>query len=164
MYRNEVDLRRIRETAESYYRNGEFLCSEAVVKTIRDEFGLNLPDEVVGMASGFPVGIGGAGCSCGAVVGGVMALGMACGRTQAKDPQVKRTMALARELHDFFQQKHTVVCCRALTAGKDMGSPARKAQCIAFTGEVAEEAARLIARELGLKTAQDAAKSCASVV
>jgi len=33
----EVDFQKIRNTAESYYRNGDFYCSEAVVKTIKDE-------------------------------------------------------------------------------------------------------------------------------
>ena len=34
--RFDVDLERIRKIAEDYYRNGEFYCSEAVVKTIID--------------------------------------------------------------------------------------------------------------------------------
>ena len=146
----EINIKRLRETAENYYRNGEFACSESVVKTIRDEFGLMLPDDVIAMASGFPVGIGRAGCTCGAIAGGVMALGMFFGRTQGGDPRIKQAMALARELHDSFQEKHRVLCCRVLTRGLQIGSPEHKNQCISFTGEVAEETARLIARELGI--------------
>ncbi len=33
-------------------------------------FGLGYPGQIVKIASGFPIGIGGAGCSCGAVIGG----------------------------------------------------------------------------------------------
>lgn len=146
-----VDLNIVRTSAESYYRKGEFYCSEAVVKTIKDAFELQLPDDVIAMASGFPVGIGGAGCVCGAVSGGVMALGMVLGRTQAKDPKVNKTMALSCELHNIFKARHKVLCCRVLTKGMTMGSPEHMEKCIGFTGEVAEETARIIARELGIE-------------
>jgi len=146
----EIDLKRVRETAEGHYRSGEFGCSEAVVKTIRDEFGLKLPDEVIAMASGFPAGMGRAGCVCGAVAGGVMALGMIFGRTQGGDPRIKHIMALSRELHDGFQERHRALCCRILIRGFQFGSPEHKNQCISLAGEVAEETARLIARELSM--------------
>jgi hypothetical protein len=68
--REPPDPSRIRTIAEEYYRSGQFYCSEAIVKTINDEFGLNYPDDVVRLASGFPIGIGSAGCACGAVTGG----------------------------------------------------------------------------------------------
>ena len=150
-----VNLQEIKETAENYYRNGEFFCSEAIVKTIRDAFRPGLPDEIIALASGFPVGMGGSGCTCGAVVGGIMALGMVFGRTQAKDAKVQKSMALAHELHDFFQNNHKVLCCRTLTHGMTLGSPVHMQQCIQFTGEVAQETARIIARELGIKTEKE---------
>ena len=146
-----VHLKRVRETAENYYRNGDYYCSEAIVRTIRDEFDLDYPDKVVAMASGFPVGMGYSGCTCGAVVGGIMALGMAFGRTEAKDQGVNRVMELAHELHDFFRAKHKVLCCRVHIKGMELGSPEHMTQCIAFTGEIAAEVARLIARDLLLK-------------
>ncbi len=146
-----VDLTIIRQTAENYYRNGDFYCSESIVKTIKDEFGLPLPDDIIALASGFPVGIGSSGCTCGAVVGGVMALGMFFGRTQGKDTRVKLVMALSHELHDLFKARHKVLCCRVLTRGMVLGTPEHMSQCIAFTGEVAEETAKIIARELKLE-------------
>jgi hypothetical protein len=48
----DVDLEKIRTTAEEYYRSGDFYCSEAVVKTIKDAFSLPVSDEVISMASG----------------------------------------------------------------------------------------------------------------
>jgi len=143
-----VDLAKIRKDAEAYYRNGDFYCSEAIVKVIKDGFALPLPDRVIGMASGFPVGMGGSGCTCGAVAGGIMAIGMFFGRTEPKDPKVNKTMELARELHDIFQQRHSCLCCRVLTRGMKLGSPTHMEQCISFTGEVAEETAKIILREL----------------
>lgn len=82
----------IRKKAEDYYRNGDYFCSESIVKTIKDEFGLNVPDDVIAMASGFPIGIGGSGCTCGAIVGGIMALGLFFGRTNPKDEKVKKVI------------------------------------------------------------------------
>jgi C_GCAxxG_C_C family probable redox protein len=146
-----VDPRLIRETAESYYRNGDYYCSEAIVKTIRDAFKLDVPDTAIAMASGFPIGMGGAGCTCGAIVGGIMALGMFFGRTEPQDPKVELTMKLSKELHDQFRTKHKRLCCRILTKGMELGSPMHMEQCIAFTGEVAEETTKLILRELSNK-------------
>lgn len=147
----DVNLGRIKRTAEEYYRNGDFYCSEAIVKTIKDEFELQLPDEVIAMASGFPVGIGGSGCTCGAISGGVMALGLFFGRTAAKDNKVDKAMALSKELHETFRHKHKSLCCRKLTYKMELGSTEHMNQCIAFTGEVAEETAKIIARELSLQ-------------
>ncbi|HAR49216.1 MAG TPA: hypothetical protein DCR81_03785, partial [Smithella sp.] len=110
----DVDLEKIRLTAEEYYRSGDFYCSEAIVKTIKDAFSLSVSDDVIAMASGFPVGIGKAGCTCGAVSGGVIALGMVFGRTAPKDKKVDKAMKLSRELHDIFKKRHKCLCCRTL--------------------------------------------------
>lgn len=45
--RFDVDLERIRKIAEDYYRNGDFYCSEAVVKTIIDEFQIDVSEDVI---------------------------------------------------------------------------------------------------------------------
>ncbi|HBK86235.1 MAG TPA: hypothetical protein DDZ53_09425, partial [Firmicutes bacterium] len=127
-----IDFAQVRATAEKYYRDGDFYCSEAVVKTIRDAFGLEFDDSVIAVASGFPQGIGGSGCTCGAVIGGVMALGMVFGRTQAKDERVNKAMALSKELHDQFRANHKSLCCRVLTKNLTLGTPEHLEQCIAF--------------------------------
>jgi C_GCAxxG_C_C family probable redox protein len=146
--RDVVDPVQIRKTAEEYYRSGQFYCSEAIVKTINDAFRLGFPESVIRLASGFPLGLGGAGCSCGAVTGGVMALGMVFGRQDPGDPRIDRCLALSRELHTTFARKHGCLCCRTLTYGMKLKSPGHLAQCIAFTGEVAEETAKIILREI----------------
>lgn len=85
-----VDIKnRIRKQAEDYYRQGDYYCSEAIIRTIRDEF---KPDNVIAMASGFPVGMGGSGCTCGALVGGIMALGLFFGRKVNQEAQRLSTL------------------------------------------------------------------------
>ncbi|AUM94662.1 hypothetical protein CF049_01935 [Clostridium sporogenes] len=141
---DNIDFNKIREVAENYYRNGDFYCSEAVVKTIRDEFKIEVSDDAIAMASGFPVGMGGSGCTCGAIAGGIMALGMVFGRKEAKDPIVAKSMELSKKLHDDFKKEHKSLCCRFLTKDMELGSKEHMDQCIAFTGEVAERVARII--------------------
>lgn len=143
----DVDLEKIRNTAEAYYRNGDFYCSEAVVKTLVDELQIDAPDDVVKLASGFPVGMGGMGCTCGALTGGILVLGLVYGRNQAKDPSVNKAMAMSAKLYQIFCQRHKVSCCKVLTRGMEKGSPEHMEQCIAFTGEMAYETAKLIVEE-----------------
>lgn len=102
----DINLERVRKLAEDYYRNGDYYCSESIVKTIRDEFGLSVPDSAIAMASGFPVGIGGSECTCGAIAGGVMALCMFFGREKPRDEAVNRCMAISKELHDILSDRY----------------------------------------------------------
>lgn len=145
--RLEADLDQIRARAEEYYRRGEFYCSEAVVKTVVEELGIDAPAEAVKMASGFPVGMGGMGCTCGALTGGILTIGLVYGRTEGKDPSVDRAMALSAKLYQIFCQRHKVSCCKVLTKGMEKGSKEHMEQCIAFTGEMAYETAKIILEE-----------------
>lgn len=150
--KKEVSIAKITKDAEELFRGG-FFCSEAVVSAIRSNFELDVPEEVIAMASGFPVGIGRSKCLCGAVSGGVMAIGLIFGRTVQKDPQVEQTLALSKELHDWFKSANgkNALCCRILTKEFDMGAGEHREQCIRFTGMVAGKVAEMIVREKGLK-------------
>ncbi|MFL0247280.1 C-GCAxxG-C-C family (seleno)protein [Candidatus Clostridium stratigraminis] len=114
-----------------------------------------MPDEMIAMASGFPIGIGKSKCVCGAVSGGVMCLGYFFGRTKGGDTKIQKTFALANELQESFKNNHKVLCCKVLTHGMDMASGEHKEQCISFTGEIAEKTAEIIVRELGLINTDD---------
>ncbi len=122
----KISVKKVREVAEEHFRKGEFYCSEAIVASIKSNFEVDMPDEMIAMASGFPVGIGKSKCTCGA-------------------------LQLAYELQDSFRQKHKCLCCSVQTKGMDMASGEHKAQCIRFTGEMAEKAAEIIVRELNIE-------------
>lgn len=149
--KNEVSVAKITKDAEDLFRGG-FFCSEAVVSSIRSNFEIDVPEVVVSMASGFPVGIGRSKCLCGAVSGGVMAIGLVFGRTVQKNPQVEETLRLSKELHDWFKAANgkNALCCRILTKEFDMAQGEHKEQCIRFTGMVAGKVAEMIIREKGL--------------
>ncbi|WP_138263839.1 C-GCAxxG-C-C family protein [[Clostridium] hylemonae] len=154
--KSEVSVAKITKDAEDLFRNG-FFCSEAVVSSIRSNFEIDVPEVVISMASGFPVGIGRSKCLCGAVSGGVMAIGLVFGRTVQKDPQVEETMRLSKELHDWFKEASgkNALCCRILTKEFDMGQGEHKEQCVRFTGMVAGKVAEMIIREKGLKNTDE---------
>ncbi|MBE6053779.1 MAG: C_GCAxxG_C_C family protein [Clostridium sartagoforme] len=149
--KKEVSVKKITEDAENLFRGG-FFCSEALVSSIRSNFELDIPEEVIAMASGFPVGIGRSKCLCGAVSGGVMALGLFFGRTKQGDPKVEKNLEVAKELHDWFKEANekNALCCRILTKEFDMSAGAHKEQCIRFTGMVAGKVAEIVIREFNL--------------
>ena len=136
-------VKKAKETAENYYRNGDYLCSEAVFTVINDFLNNPMPKEAVCLASGFPVGIGMAGCTCGALTGGVMALGLKYGR---KTPKVETPgmFEAAKKLHDDFKEQYSSTCCRALIKDFEFGSPEHLEHCIKLTGAVAEMVMRQI--------------------
>ncbi|KAB3530222.1 C-GCAxxG-C-C family (seleno)protein [Alkaliphilus serpentinus] len=151
--KTEINIEKVKADAEELFRKGDFFCSEAIVSSIRDNFEIDMPEEMIAMASTFPVGIGRSKCVCGAVSGALLALGYFFGRTKGGDPKVQKTLELANELQQSFKDNHKVLCCKILTHGMDMASGEHKAQCVSFTGEMAKKAAEIIVREKGLKTA-----------
>lgn len=141
---------KVRADAEEYFRSGGYYCSEAIVASVRDNIAPDMPEALVAAASGFPVGVGRSKCMCGAVSGAVLAIGYLFGRTEPSspaDPASQRTLALANEVQQAFRDSHRVLCCSVQTRGMDMASGEHKAQCIAFTGEMAAKTAELVERE-----------------
>lgn len=117
--------------AEGLYRSGKLHCAEAVFMAIRNNFRPEVPEEVVQMASGFGGGSG-AGCICGAVSGGTMAIGLAL------RGEKKRIMELTRELHTWFKGEYGVTCCKVITA------KGGKSGCPLITGRVAGKVAEML--------------------
>jgi C_GCAxxG_C_C family probable redox protein len=150
-----ISLKKTREDAEKTYREGKFYCSEAVVSAIRVNIDPEMPEALVAAASGFPVGVGRARCLCGAVSGGVIALGYFFGRTSAssaEDPKSVNAIRLAGELQESFRKAHNgVLCCYIHTKGEYMKAAKLQEQCIEFTGDMAENTAKIIARELNIE-------------
>lgn len=152
---NAVSIKKIREDAENNFRNG-YYCCEAVLASIRENIIPDIPEEFIAMTTGMAVGVGGAGCMCGALNGGIMALGMffgRSGRTNHTDPDALKCMRLANELHDWFREengKHSA-CCRVLIREFKESGRDHSAQCVYFTGLCAQKTAEIIIREMGLK-------------
>jgi len=71
----KINIEKIKSDAEKHYADGDYYCSEAIVFSFKTNVDSGIPLEAITMASGFPVGIGGSKCLCGAVAGGMMCLG-----------------------------------------------------------------------------------------
>ncbi|MDZ7673094.1 MAG: C-GCAxxG-C-C family (seleno)protein [Halanaerobiales bacterium] len=146
--KKKKNIDNIREVAENYYRDGDYYCSEAIVKAFIEEFDLKLDDSAVGMASAFPVGIGGKGCTCGALTGATMMIGYFYGRREKGSKQVEKSMELSAKLYDEFVKNNKSTCCRVLTSGMKKGSKKHMDQCVRLTGEMAYKSAQIILDEM----------------
>lgn len=145
-FTKEQILDKVQAEAEELFRSGTFFCSESVVYTINELLGRPYDDNIVKIASGFPIGMGKAGCLCGAVSGGQIALGMVYGRVKG-EPMKDKMFKKSKRLHDYIKEEYKATCCRVMTkewAGDNFMSPERKNHCITITGKVA----RWVANEL----------------
>lgn len=121
-------------------------CGESVIAALWDAFRPDFPRELaVAAGAGMGRGIGGSGCVCGALNGGVAFIGLVTADKARAKP-------LVAKLHDAFRDGtgRNVTCCRALTGGMEWGSAERRAQCQRFCALAAGEAARILAAELGV--------------
>ena len=152
--KKSISIKKVRHDAEEAFRLTGFYCTEALFTSIRKNIDPNMPASLISAASGFPIGVGRSRCMCGAVSGGVLALGYFFGR---KDPssdnneQGEKCLALVNEMQAAFRKNHKdTLCCSIHVQGLDLGSGEHRAQCIRFTGECAAITAGIIARELKL--------------
>jgi len=120
----------VADQAEGFYRSGKMHCAEAVLASVRRSFAPQLPEEVVQMAAGFGGGSG-AGCICGAVSGGTMAIGLVLAGDK------KSAAALTRELHSWFKDQYGATCCKILTTHGKKG-------CVNLTATTAGKVAELL--------------------
>lgn len=142
-----IDMEHLKQDAVDIFHSG-FTCSESVIYAIKKNFELDMPDDALAMSSGFPWGLGGGGCICGALAGATMCIGYFFGRTQPGDPSNAFCFQLCKEMHDFFKETCGGTCCRVLTRGLEKNSPERKAQCTKFVASTVEKTAEIILREI----------------
>ena len=136
-------MKELSQEAEELFRSGKFFCSEAVFYVINKHFGNPVPESVVRVASGFPIGIGKTGCVCGALSGGVMALGLKFGRSAPGD-QAPKILEKSRELTERFKARFAHTCCREITKDVEFASQDRRGKGIAITGALGSDVLELL--------------------
>lgn len=102
----------VAELAKCYSEEG-FLCSESVLLAVSDCLAIK-SDLIPKIATGFGGGVGRCGFVCGAVSGGVIALGLKFGRNEPVK-QDKLPHWFAQELVKRFIHEFGRVNCRELT-------------------------------------------------
>ncbi|MBQ3171074.1 MAG: C_GCAxxG_C_C family protein [Mailhella sp.] len=132
------------KAAENAYRELHLNCAESVFMALLTSCGEECPLSLLKAAGGFGGGMGGAGCTCGALSGSVMAAGYLFGRTSSTGEAPELCGQVAKKLHDAFRDIHHATCCRVLNHGLTLGTPEQKDSCALRTGQTAELAARII--------------------
>lgn len=103
-------------------------CAQAVLQATCPE----VTSDLVKMAAAFGGGIGNSKCLCGAVSGGVMALGL------------QDNGARSGEVVSDFRKRNRTTCCKALSAPFTWLSKEHSANCRRLTIETAEHIARIL--------------------
>jgi C_GCAxxG_C_C family probable redox protein len=138
-----IDL--IRKRTANLFKTHQLWCSEAVLSVLNRGLGGDLPHEVaIRLGAGLGEGIGGSGCTCGALTGGAMAIGLLCGAGGIGLHRSRSARSLSRKLHDRFKNSYGSTCCRVLIKGLVQGSEAHFEQCAEHSAYAAALAAALI--------------------
>jgi C_GCAxxG_C_C family probable redox protein len=113
------------------------------------------------IATAFGGGIGRCGSVCGALTGGVMALGIKYGTNESSLEKRLKAYELAQKFYKRFEKQHGSVLCRELV-GYDLSVPeelekARRARtleekCVNFVKEAVETLIELTERQISFTT------------
>ncbi len=145
----------IAERAAFYLGKG-FHCSQTVLHVVQDLLGEE-DEAAVRMMGGFGAGIGGTGSVCGAIIGGVAALGVNRGKGTVEGREDPNLFPLCAELYRRFGTEiETSHFCREIT-GTDftkaeevkayMNSPEKTGRCIRLVGMTAALVKDILSRE-----------------
>lgn len=127
-----VEQARLR--AENLFKSQAMLCAEAVIYTLNEAFeGPLTPEEAICLGSPFCVGMGGAGCACGALTGAIAAVGLFAGKKRIGENGAP-IRNCAHQIHDSFRNEFGATCCRVLTKKVKNDKKAHFAQCTKLTG------------------------------
>ena len=143
--KNEDLIVRIRLRTQNLFLTKQLMCAESVLTVLNQGLSGGMPMEMaVRLASGLPEGLGGSGCTCGSLTGGVLALGLFLGRSGPGFRNGKPAMFSAKALHGQFKDRFGATCCRVLTKDLKWGSKEHFQKCSLRAGFSAEMSARLI--------------------
>jgi C_GCAxxG_C_C family probable redox protein len=125
---------KIEQRAFDYFQSG-FNCAEAISKAIVEAFSNEISTDIPEVATGFGGGIGGSKAeTCGALNGGIIAVGCLFGRKQPKDDK-KTTYEIGAEFRQKFIQSFGSSTCRNILEG--FGEQENLIECKKLTGRAA---------------------------
>ena len=145
---NKVHNAEIEQRAFDYFQSG-FNCAEAVSKVIAEWYTKEPSASIPKVASGFGGGIGGSkGDTCGALTGGVIALGYLWGRMEPNGDK-KIVYELASEFRKKFIDSFGSSNCQSLLNG--FGEQENMIKCKKLTARAAGILSEML-EDLGLRT------------
>ena len=117
-------------------------CAESVLRGVCFGMEVELPERALMMATPFGGGVGRSEDMCGALVGGVMAIGASKGRTRP-DQDKLASYGAAGKLHVQFHDAFGSTCCKALNKS-DFKSPEHRVRCGRFVAETTSMAMKIL--------------------
>jgi C_GCAxxG_C_C family probable redox protein len=107
------------EIASEKFLEG-FNCAQAVFYSYCDDLQFDR-DCALKLACGFGAGMGRKQQVCGAVTGGIIIIGLQCGRGERDDRKAtEQTYKKTRDLMDRFESQHGTFICRQLLNGCEL--------------------------------------------
>jgi len=135
----------VRQRAENLYENHKLCCSESLLFVLNHGFNGGLSSEQAKqLGAGFCGGMGEAGCTCGALSGAIMGLGLLVGPHVTYGLNKKSFRQLARKLHDRFHERFSSTCCRVLIKKFEKDRKGRSQFCSNLTGTTAALATKML--------------------
>ena len=131
----------VNQKAFNYFNSG-LNCAEAVFRAIVEIENETQAEEMMKIATAFGGGVGGTHEElCGALAGGVMAVGHLVGRTEpGADTQAAKD--ITSELHQCFIDKYGTTKCQELL--DVLGPQENNMKCKQLTGELAGDLYRIL--------------------
>ena len=124
----------VEQRAFEYFQSG-FNCAEALSKAIVELFSEEAHTTIPGVATGFGGGIGGSKAeTCGALSGGIIAIGCIFGRKEPKDDK-KAAYEFAAEFRQKFIETFGSSTCRTILEG--LGEQENLVECKKLTARAA---------------------------
>ena len=130
--------------AENLYKNHKLCCSESLLLVLNHGFSGGLSSATVKqLGSGFCGGMN-AGCTCGALSGAIMGLGLLVGPHTKNGLSKKKFRTLSKKMHDKFNESFSSTCCRVLIEPFDKDKKGRSQYCKGLTETTAEIAVSIL--------------------
>ena len=144
-FQNRKTIELVSRRAENLFKDLKLCCSESLLLVLNHGFDGGLSSsQAKQLGAGFCGGMGEAGCTCGALSGAVMGLGLLAGPHTKGGMSKRNFRQLARTMHDRFHQKFSSTCCRVLIQPFDKDKKGRSKFCANLTGTTAAMVAELL--------------------
>jgi C_GCAxxG_C_C family probable redox protein len=135
----------IKAKAQNLFVTRQFQCAQAVLCALNEGLRGGLRRDIASrLASGLAEGLGGSGCLCGALGGGVLAFGLFMGKDGRTLLNASGSSFSTALLHREFIERFGSTCCKVLSKKVKHDRKAHFEQCAEMTGAAAEIASRII--------------------
>jgi len=141
----EALIELIEAKSRNLFLTRQFQCAQAVLCSLNEGLQGELRWDIAArLASGLAGGLGGSGCLCGAITGGVLAIGLFMGKDGRALLKASGSSFSTALLHRQFAGRFGSACCKVLSKKLKHDAKAHFDQCAEFTGAAAEIASRII--------------------